>query len=136
MSKEQKFIDTASDVGPLPGFIFANPIFNGFFCMFMCAVFGAFMVLFRAFGRGVVESLELFEMGRWGAIAGLIVGAIVLFFIFVAASFRRDQGRADLLLFVLGGILGIAALVIADRFYLDEVRTWLSTAPPLMEKAI
>lgn len=136
MSKEQKFIDAASEVGPLPGFLFANPILAGFFAIIMCAVFGALMVLFLALLLGVVQALDLFEVLRWGAIAGLTIGAVALLVTLVRATFQRDEGRADRLQYVFGGILGIALLVAIDWLFLDTLRAWLGTIGPVIEPLV
>ncbi len=117
-------------MGPLPSFLFANPVFAGFFAMLMCPVFGAVFTLFHA-SIGTVNALILFEAARLGAIIGAIVGAFVFSIIAVSAHIHRDEMKYRLL-FVFGGALGIAFLVILDRLTLEALREWFSTAGPLV----
>ncbi len=104
------------------------------FALFMCPVFGATFFIFQVAGRGEVIAYELFEAARWGAIFGMIFGAIV--FIGIAVNtyyFQEDEDeRKYRLTFVLGGILGIVLLVIFDWLALDALREYFSTAGPLV----
>jgi hypothetical protein len=129
--KEKPLIDAVSRLGPLPAFLFSNPVFVGFFAMLMCPVFGAVFALFQVAGRGTVNALTLFEAARWGAIIGVIWGALIFIGIAVSAFHHQDEKRYRLL-FVLGGALGVAFLVITDRLALEALRDWFSTAGPLV----
>ncbi len=128
--KEKPLIDAVSRLGPLPAFLFSNPIFAGFFAMVMCPVFGAVFTLFQA-SIGTVDALILFEAARWGAIIGAIVGAFVFIIIAVSAFSHRDETRYRLL-FVFGGVLGIVFLVTLDRLTLEALRDWFATAGRLV----
>jgi hypothetical protein len=128
--KEKPLIDAVSRLGPLPAFLFANPVFAGFFAMLMCPVFGAVFALFQA-SVGTVNALILFEASRLGAIVGAIIGAFVFSIIAVSAFSHRDEMKYRLL-FVSGGVLGIIFLVILDRLTLEVLRAWFATAGPLV----
>ncbi|NOX83038.1 MAG: hypothetical protein GXP06_08650 [Alphaproteobacteria bacterium] len=128
--KEKPLIVAASQMGPLPAFLFSNPVFAGFFAMLMCPVFGAVFALFQA-SIGTVNALILFEASRLGAIVGAVIGAFVFIIIAVSAFSHRDEMKYRLL-FVFGGVLGIVFLVILDRFTLEYLRDWFATAGPLV----
>ncbi len=129
--KEKPLIIAVERLGPLPGFLFSNPIFTGIFALMMCAVFGAVFMLFQTAGYGGVEALILFDAARIGAIGGLIVGAIVLITIAFSA-FREPDEKTYRLQFVLGGALGIVALVVVDWLTLDTLRAYFTEAGPLV----
>ena len=59
--KEKPLINAVDILGPLPGLIFSNMIFAGFFAMIMSGVFGAVFVLFQVAGRGIVDAGIVFE---------------------------------------------------------------------------
>jgi len=124
--KEKPLIVAASRMGPLPAFLFANPVFAGFFAMLMCPVFGAVFALFQA-SVLTVDALILFEAARLGA----IIGAFVFIIIAVSAFSHRDEMKYRLL-FVFGGVLGLVFLVILDRLTLEALRAWFATAGRLM----
>ena len=128
--KEKPLIDAASRTGPPPGFLFSNPFLAGFFSAMMCAAFGAFAVLIFAIGYAADDSLEVLEAMRWGAIAGLVLNIIVLIGIAFSAGAEPEETRARLL-FVLGGVMGVVSLVIADRLALEHVRVWLIENGPI-----
>ena len=128
--KEKPLIDAASRMGPLPGFLFSNPFLAGFFSAVMCAVCGACAVLMFASGWGADDGVEVFEPMRWGAIVGLLLNIIVLIGIAFSAGSDPEETRARLL-FVLGGVTGVASLVIADRLALEHVRIWLIENGPI-----
>jgi hypothetical protein len=117
-------LDAAAGRDWLPGFLFSNPIVAGFFAIFMCAVFGA-VVFFFMIGGGGGDALHLFEIVRWGVIAGLGIGAVALFVIAVTASASED--RAYHLQFVFGGVLAIVGFVTFDVLMIDRLRASLDT---------
>jgi len=129
--KEKPLIDAFSQSGPLPAFLFSNPVFIGFFAMFMCPVFGAVFALFQVAGRGEVEALVLFEAARWGAIIAVILAAVIFLSIAVNAFSHQDEAKYRLR-FVFGGVLGLAFLVIVDWLALEALREWFATAGPLV----
>ena len=123
--KEKPFFDAIFRIEPLPKFLFSNPIFAGFFCIIMCAIFGAVGVLFVAAAYGTGDALELFELARWGAVVTVIFGAVILLGVAVSALFQWDEAKTRLL-FVFGGVLGIALLAVVDRIALEALRGWLA----------
>ncbi len=127
--KEKPLIDAASDVDPLPSFLYANPVFAGFITIFMCAVFGAVFVGFVS-SRGGPTALELFEISRIGAIVSTLFGATVLVFIGVRAILQREEVTPRMLM-VFGGLLCVALLYIIDRLAVDDFRTWLEAVGPI-----
>ena len=129
--KEKPLINAVSRLGPLPGFLFAHPVFTGFFAIIMCPVFGAVFMLFQVAGRGEAEALSLFEAARIGAVGAIIVAAIILAGITVSA-FRTPDEKVFRLQFVLGGVLAVAALVLADWLALDALRAYFASAGPLV----
>lgn len=117
--KEKPLIDAVDGSGPLPGFLFANPIFLGFFTMVMCAVFGAVFAMFWTLHG---TALETYEAVRWGAYVALIFGAIIM----LGAMFSSGIGDMRYRLqFVVGGVLGIVFLFCADLFTVDYLREYL-----------
>ena len=127
--KEKPLIDAASRMGPLPGFLFSNPFLAGFFSALMCAVFGATAMLFLGLGHGA-DRIELFEAMRIGAAFGLILNVIVLAGAAISA-FSNPEERSARLLFVFGGVLGIASVIAADHYAVEHVRAWMIETGPI-----
>lgn len=123
--KEKPFIKAASRSGPLPGFLFDNPVFAGFFAMIMCAVFGAVFAMFVGAIFGAEDALPLFEMARWGAIILVIFASFVFWGIAVSAFFEEEE-KIFRLQFFFGGVLGGAFLVVLDRLAWESVTNWLT----------
>lgn len=69
-------------------------------------------------------------------VSRLTIGAIALLVTLVRASFQRDEGRADRLQYVFGGILGIASFAAIDWLFLDTLRAWLDTVGPVIEPLV
>lgn len=128
--KEQPLFNAVSRLGPLPNFLFSNMIFVGFFAMVMCAVFGGVFVAFQAAGHGAADFPVLFEAARWGGIIGVIIGAVTFISIGVSAFYTPEEAKVRLL-FVFGGVLAIATLVISDHLALEPLRGWLATLGPV-----
>ncbi len=125
--KERPLINAVSKLGPLPSFLFSNMVFAGFFAMIMCAVFFAVFIWFQAAGRGAVDSQELFELARWGAIGGLAFGALIYMGIAISA-FKTPEEKEVRLRFVLGGFFAIVFLAVIDFFALESLRAWFGNA--------
>jgi hypothetical protein len=105
----------------LPGFLFSNPIFAGFFAMIMCAMFGIVGALFL--GGWSPHAVEVYDAARTGAAFTLIIGAGAL--ILAAIGALRSEDRNARLHFVFGAAATIVLLVVADRTALQSVRDWL-----------
>lgn len=128
--KEKPLIDAVSRLEPLPDFLFANPVFAGFFTLLMCAMFGVVTFVFQAAGRGGVAATTVFEAARLGAILGVFVGVLVFAGLAIRAFFAKDE-MLNRLLFVSGGVLGAIVLVAVDWLTLETARDWVATAPPI-----
>jgi hypothetical protein len=129
--KEKPLIDAVDRLGPLPNFLFSNPVVGGFFSMIMCAVFGGVIMLFQSAGRGEVNVAILFEWVRGGAIAGIVVGAVIHVGIAVSALFQKEEAQVRLS-FVFGGWLGVGFLAMLDWIASDSLREWLETLGPIV----
>ena len=129
-TKETPLFKATDKPGALPGFLFANPLFAGFFAMIMAAVFGAVLMMFLALGHGGGYWVTLFDSARIGAVFAMLIGFIVL----VVMTFRARRSYEDRrvrLLFVLGGYLGLASLIACDLILLERLRPWLETLGPI-----
>lgn len=124
--KEKPLLDAVRRVDPLPKVVFANPVVTGFICIMMCAVFGAIGAVLVLFGGGE-RLLDVFETARGGAIFTVAFAALVLVLLIFRAMLDPEEAT-PLMLFVLGGVLGIAVLAMADRLAREPVRAWLETA--------
>lgn len=126
--KEKPFLDSASRPGRLPGFLFSNPIFAGFFAMIMCAMFGIVGALFL--GGWSPYAVEVYDAARTGAAFTLIIGAGAL--ILAAIGALRSDDRNARLPFIVSAAATIALLVVADRTVLQTVRDWLEPMSSLL----
>lgn len=133
--KEQPLIDAASDPDPLPSFLFANSIVAGIFSILMSAIFGSVFWSIQAVGRGTAAALAVFDIARVGAIGGLVLGIIAHLVVF-ATAVATSEDKTSRLLFFFGGCMGLASLVAADLFFLDDVRALLVNAPPIVRNAL
>ena len=88
-------------------------------------------MFFQAAGRGMVDPVKLFDVARLGATWAIMFSAVVFIGVAVSGFFQRDEARFRLL-FLLGGVLGAAALVIADVFASDLLRRWLAEVGPIV----
>ena len=127
--KERPLIKAVERLGPLPGWLFSNPIFAGFFAMMMVPVFGAVFFSFWA-TLGTVEARALFEAARLGAIAATILGTVILLGMIISA-FGEPEERTNRLQFVLGGVMALGFLVMMDFLFLDELRLWFDEQGPI-----
>lgn len=119
--KERPLIKAVERLGPLPGFLFAHPIVAGFFAMFMCPIFGAVFVLFWSL-TGTAP--QVFEAMRIGAYVATAFSSLIFIGIFISA-FREPDEKTYRLLFVLGGALCVAFLVLLDVMSVDYVRAYV-----------
>jgi hypothetical protein len=119
--KERPLIKAVERLGPLPGFLFSNMIFAGFFTMFMSAVFGAvFMTFWSLFGK----SQEVYEAARFGAI-GAVAFASLIFIGILISAFREPDERNVRLQFFIGGALCLVLLITVDVLTADIIREYL-----------
>lgn len=128
--KEKPFLDSMSDLGPVPKFLVASSFIAGFFAMIIGAALGALALLFIGgfFGPGI--ELQTFETIRVGAIAGVSIGAAAMVFLAVSAIFQRAEAAARAY-YILGGVAGIAVLFAADLMFTDDIRVFLGGYAPL-----
>lgn len=116
--KEKPLINAVKNPDALPGFLFVHRIVTGFFAMAMCAVFGGVVVLFWSLNG---KALEVFDLVRAGAYAGLGLGGFIYLGIFMSA-FNEPDEKSYRLQFVAGGVLAIACFVGLDWQFTDDFR--------------
>ncbi len=117
-------IKAAGRADALPAFLFSHPMTAGFFGMVMLSVFGAAAASFFSLVEPGMGSVDLFEAGRAGAIVAVMLGVIIYSGVFISALFLPEE-RTVRLLFVLGGAIGLGALVALDLYVADTIRAWL-----------
>jgi len=129
--RERPLINAVSNLGPLPGYLFAGPFVSGFVAMLMTPVFGAAAAGFIAAGHGEADSLRLFEIARFGGFVVMVLAALLIFGIGVSGIFNREE-RPARLGFALGAATGTTLLVVADALTIELARSWLETAGPIV----
>ena len=129
-TKEQPLINAVSRLGALPGFLFANAFVAGVTAMAMMPVFGAIVMFFQAFGRGVVDAVELFDIVRQGAVFGAAAGALISL-VALAAGVHEGEDGASKRQYGYGGLLVIIVLTVADAFAREPIRAWLDGVGPI-----
>ena len=122
--KEKPLIDAVSNLGALPGFLFENQKFNGFFTVTMAALFGAFAGIFFSF-FGLGDPVVLFDAIRWGARVAVIIAIFVLIGIGASAGGEPEE-TSDRLAFVWGGGIAVVVLMFIDFFVADYIRDIVS----------
>ncbi len=131
-TKEQPLIDAVSKLGALPKFLFFHPTFTGFVVVYVVVLCGATVVLFWASSHGVVEALELFDLVRGGAIAG-VVFASIFFTIYAVLARRSEDDTGHRYKYAAGGLLGITSFFFIDFLSIDAIREALVNAPPIVQ---
>ena len=129
--KETPLFKAAERTGPLPSFLFSNPIVAGVFAMMMSAVCGAFFAVFQVAGYGTVDMLDLYEAIKWGAIIAMWVAVPIFLSIIIIGSSDPDESNYRVL-FVVGGGVGVALLMFIDQRTHAFLSNWFSTLGPLV----
>lgn len=124
--KEAPLIKAVSRSGAWPEFFFTNPVVCGFMPMPICALAGAFAVVFIASLGAAEHALELYLTVRIGAIFGLLVGFLICLFIALRAIILRDDA-GYYARFMVGNIIGVATLTIVDLLTFLPLTAWLDT---------
>lgn len=128
--KEKPLIDAASKLGPLPGFLFANPVISGFFSIVMSSVFAGVAVMFYMSVHGMGTNAGFATSFVLGGFAGAAFGAIVIFGIGVSALFNRQESGVRLA-FAFGGVLGLIVSTMILLGLAIYVVPWLAAREPL-----
>lgn len=115
--KEKPLINAVSNLGALPGFLFANQLFNGAFSILIASFMGAFCAaFFTMFG---LENPEvLLAAMRWGARIILALSVVILLVMAVTAGIHPEETRGRLR-FVLGATGAVLAFAVFDIFIAD-----------------
>lgn len=124
--KERPLIKSVEKLGPLPGFLFANPYIAGFVAVSGCVLFGAVFMLFWGGILGGGNALEIYQSVRGGSMGGLAISGLLL----VVTAFSEVDGpeeKFDRIKFILGGAGAIAAIVVFDMLTVDILTEYLAS---------
>ncbi|NHK29329.1 hypothetical protein FF098_015535 [Parvularcula flava] len=125
--KEAPLIRAVSHYGPLPGFLFTNPILNGFIPVILSTITLACVAFFLGMEVHVPNSqLNGAVNGiRVAAIIGLILSVPFLMIAFIRGLIIGDD-RVFYSLFGFGIVLAIAFLFFLDWLFLPTINGWAS----------
>ncbi len=129
--KERPLLKAVDRLGPLPGFLFENMFWTGFFALIMCPVFGAVFVIFWTAGHGGVEAIIIFQAGQLGAIGGLVIGGVTLLLIAGSAVMEPEE-RKGRMRFVYGGCTAILLFLVLDILSYPYLARYFEQAGPIV----